>query len=255
MSKAKHQSLQHRSTGRGRRKAAFIYLGAKHWSAQIPTQHGHRGSQEEPQWTAELGAGQGGNTSTAKPDAEWESCQAPQHRVQPARRRHVWGCEGLGCKWAIWSTSLKAWFSANIITLHFSLLTLTHPIRDTGWAIQKASPVLRSIKIRTAIKRNSDNLLSKLGGLYSITIPPEGKEIQPELSHQCLALHPCTIVRSAGRNSGGTRCFWCPCSPPLALCCWAVTWRRENICSPRFLLPSLAVLHLKPISSWPQIAD
>lgn len=77
--------------------------------------------------------------------------------------------------------------------------------------------MLRSIKIRTAIKRNSDTLLSKLGGLYSITILPEVKEIQPELSHQCLALHLCTTVQSASRNSQGTWCFWCPCISSVLL--------------------------------------
>lgn len=116
MSKAKHQSLQHHSTRRGRRKVTFIHhhqgssgaaggssqcqcpqqprevhfnwkccqvnwhqaclqfakpkmfrsLGAKHWSAQIPTQHGHRAG------CSQVGAKQGKNTSTAKPNAEWE---------------------------------------------------------------------------------------------------------------------------------------------------------------------------------------
>lgn len=147
-----------------------------------------------------------------------------------------------------------------LLTLHhtpfFTPLSQTRPIKDTGRAIQKAFPMLRSIKIRTAIRGNSDTLLSKLGGLYSIKIPPEAKEILLEQnlhSGSCfMPMFDSPVCQQEFRRH--TLLLMSPC-PAISLVLPSSHLKEENICSPRFLLLSLAVLHLEPITFWQQIAN
>lgn len=128
--------------------------------------------------------------------------------------------------------------------------------------------------MRTNIRGDSDPLLSE-PGLYRIS-PTSTLILRQEVevrdcspcrrgtqgtlgsfdcpcpdSEQCLLLSP---HRPACRNLGCPHCSWFS-GPSISSELLSSHLKKKNLCSLRFLLPSLAVLHPKPITFWLQIAN